>query len=120
MTTEKTKPLDNAQLTRSGSKGRVTFVKVRRRSSPDPIQPHSDDQVKAPQTAEVFHLPISSIQILDRAYDSRRVLDLAQSMKVVGQRTPISVCQSDGSEGVLPGLHVLIDGHHLLEAAKAN
>jgi hypothetical protein len=95
-------------------------VKVRRPGSPDPVQLHRVDQTKAPQSAEVFRLPISSIQILGHAYDSRHIDNLAQSMRVVGQQTPISVCHSDGSEGVLSGLFVLIDGHHQLEAAKAN
>ena len=118
MKTEKTKPFNNLQIVRSNK--RYTVVKVRRPGSPDPVQLHRNDQTKTPQSAEVFRLPISSIQILGHAYDSRHIDNLAQSMRVVGQQTPISVCHSDGSEGVLPGLFVLIDGHHQLEAAKAN
>ena len=118
MKIEKTKPFNNLQIVRSNK--RYIVVKVRRPGSPDPVQLHHNDQTKTPQSAEVFRLPISSIQILGHAYDSRHIDNLAQSMRVVSQQTPISVCQSDGSEGVLPGLFVLIDGHHQLEAAKAN
>jgi hypothetical protein len=118
MKIEKTKPFNNLQIVRSNK--RYIVVKVRRPGSPDPVQLHRNDQTKTPQSAEVFRLPISSIQILGHAYDSRHIDNLAQSMRVVGQQTPISVCHSDGSEGVLPGLFVLIDGHHQLEAAKAN
>jgi ParB-like nuclease domain len=118
MKTEKTKPFNNLQIVRSNK--RYIVVKVSRRRSTDPAQPHRDDQTKTPQSAEVFRLPISSIQILGHAYDSRHIDNLAQSMRVVGQQTPISVYHSDGSEGVLPRLFVLIDGHHQLEAAKAN
>jgi ParB-like chromosome segregation protein Spo0J len=114
MTAERKKPMFYL------SHERMVVVKVSHRRSHDPAQPHSGDQVKAPQSAKVFRLPIGAIQILDRAHDSRRINELAESMKVVGQRIPINVCQSNGSDGVTPGLFVLIAGHPQLEAVKVN
>jgi hypothetical protein len=57
MTTRKTKAVKFLQLTRSGSKGRVTFVKVPRRSSTAPAQLHNDDQAKATQNPS--HRPVA-------------------------------------------------------------
>ena len=52
MNTKKTQPQRvTAQLTRSGSKGRVVAVTAPRRRTTDPAQPQSDDQTKAPQNA---------------------------------------------------------------------
>src|ERR1035437_10699564 len=52
MNTKKTQPQRvTAQLTRSGSKGRVVAVTAPRRRTTDPAQLYSDDQTKAPQNA---------------------------------------------------------------------
>src|SRR5450830_750243 len=90
MTSEKTKPFYNPQLTRSGSKGRVTFVKVPRRSSTAPAQLHNDDQAKATQNPS--HRPVAkqTIPTTPKTPDS-----------VVPQPTPENVrpIENGGSAG---------------------